>query len=157
MVARRNRHGTDLQAPPGPGPLEGLLLSWRRVVSATGRALTGAWTGLGGSAVALAATAAARYVRDPAGTLAAADAPTLRRLKEAGAVALAIGVALSFAVPSSFGGSTLQRFLAAGWTAGWALARLLVLRAVLGAAALAPPRTRGARRCCRTRSPSRTL
>jgi hypothetical protein len=38
---------------------------------------------------------------------------------------------LSFAVPATFGGSTLQRLLAAGWTAGWALARLLVLRAVL--------------------------
>jgi uncharacterized protein (DUF2342 family) len=132
MVARSNTRGTDSEAPPDGGPLAGLLLAWRRLVSATGHALTGAWAELGGSAVALAASAATRYVRDPAGTLAAADAPTRRRLKEAGAVALAIGVALSFAVPASFGGSTLQRFLAAGWTAGWALARLLVLRAVLG-------------------------
>jgi hypothetical protein len=132
MVARSNTPGADGRAPRGAGPLEGLLLAWRGLVSDAARMLRRAREGLARSGIAAAAGAALRYVRDPAGTLASADAPTRARLKEAGAAALAIGVALSFAVPASFGGSTLQRFLAAGWTAGWALARLFVLRAVLG-------------------------
>jgi hypothetical protein len=130
MVARSDTRGTDVRTPPSPGPVGGLLLAWRRTVSRTARSLRRAWDALG-APVAATAVAIARYVRDPAGTLGSADAPTRRRLKEAGATALAIGVALSFTVPASFAGSTLQRFLAAGWTAGWALARLLVLRAVL--------------------------
>jgi hypothetical protein len=71
-----------------------------------------------------------RYVRDPVGTLAAADADGRARLKEAGAGALALGVVLSFLVPEPVADPVVRRFLAAGWVAAWALARLLIMRTV---------------------------
>jgi len=69
-----------------------------------------------------------RYVRDPAGTLSCADADGRARLKDAGAAALALGVALSFLVPEALTTPVVRRFLAAGWTAAWALARLYIMR-----------------------------
>jgi hypothetical protein len=132
MVARPQMREGAAGAPADPGPVGGLVLAWRRLVSAAVRAFGRLWTGIGGSRVVASAGLAVRYVRDPAGTLRTADTSDLARLKEAGAAALALGVALSFAVPSAFGGSMLQRFLAAGWTAGWAPVRLLVLRIALG-------------------------
>lgn len=45
-----------------------------------------------------------------------------------GAVALATGVVLSFAMPGALGTPLVRRFLSAGWMAAWALARLFVMR-----------------------------
>jgi hypothetical protein len=71
-----------------------------------------------------------RYLRDPAGTLRSSDAESRALLKDAGAVALAAGVVLSFAVPAALGTPIVRRFLSAGWMAAWALARLFVMRTV---------------------------
>jgi len=70
-----------------------------------------------------------RYLRDPASTLASADTAGRSSLKVAGAASVAIGVALSLALPAPVGGPLVRRFLSAGWVAGWALARLFVMRA----------------------------
>jgi len=88
------------------------------------------WKGLVASRPIAVLRAMAAYLRDPAGTLASADDSRRTRLKEGGSVALAVGVALSFLVPAAFGVPLLRRFLAAGWTAGWALARLFIMRTV---------------------------
>lgn len=69
-----------------------------------------------------------RYLRDPAGTLRSSDAESRALLKDVGAVALATGVVLSFAMPGALGTPLVRRFLSAGWMAAWALARLFVMR-----------------------------
>lgn len=127
MVAR-SESGGPIGPPRGGDPVSGLLLTWRRIVTtavcAPGRAMH--------SAVALRVAEVvrlgARYARDPVGTLKAADPRSRERLKEAGAAALAIGAALAFAVSSAVGEPLVRRFLALGWTAAWALARLLIMR-----------------------------
>ncbi len=112
------------------GPFAALFLAWRRVVTAAFRTAAKSGRSLASSRPARTAIMAARYVRDPDGTLASADADGRARLKEAGAAALAIGVALSFLVPQAITTPVVRRFLAAGWTAAWALARLYIMRTV---------------------------
>lgn len=127
--------------PPRPGaartpparsgdPLSGPFLAWRRLLTRLIRGTARLGAALAGSRPVRTAAAAARYLRDPAGTLAAASTAERSLLKEAGAAALVLGVALSFAVPAAVGAPTVHRFLAAGWTAAWALARLFVMRTV---------------------------
>jgi hypothetical protein len=112
------------------GPLAALFLSWRRLVTAAFRGVASGGRRLASSRPARAMVMAVRYVRDPAGTLACADADGRARLKQAGATALALGVALSFLVPAAVTTPLVRRFLAAGWTAAWALARLFIMRTV---------------------------
>lgn len=116
-----------------------LFEAWRRLLTSLSRGVSRALGASGRSKPARAVVLAARYVRDPAGTLAGADAGERALLNVAGAVALAAGVAVSFALPASLGPSLVGRFLAAGWLAAWALARLLVMRTVArGALATRP-------------------
>jgi hypothetical protein len=75
-----------------------------------------------------AAVLASRYLGDPSGTLSSTDRAERALLREAGGGALALGVAISFAIPPAIGTPLLQRFIAAGWVATWALARLFVMR-----------------------------
>jgi hypothetical protein len=115
----------------GPiGPFAALFLAWRRLVTSALRVLARVGRGLAASRPARAASVAARYVRDPAGTLASASADERARLKEAGAFALALGVAVSFLVPEPIALPVVRRFLGAGWIAAWALARLFIMRSV---------------------------
>jgi hypothetical protein len=132
MVALPNEPAAGAERPDtGPvGPFAALFLAWRRLVTAGFRGIATAGRALGASRPARAALIAARYVRDPVGTLAAADADGRARLKEAGAGALALGVVLSFLVPEPVADPVVRRFLAAGWVAAWALARLLIMRTV---------------------------
>ena len=114
-------------APDGD-PLTGLFGAWRRVVSAVAGVAGRAARALPGSRPARALAMASAYVRDPAGTLARADGDGMARLAEAGAAALAVGAGLAFLVSGALGDAEIRRFLAIGWTAAWALVRLLLLR-----------------------------
>ncbi len=120
--------------------MKALFDAWRRVITRAAGSARRAYSLVKSSSTVAVATLAARYVRDPDGTLRSADAAQRKRLKEAGAAALAIGVALSFLVPASFGVPVLRRFLAAGWTAAWALARLFIMRATARGTLAADPR-----------------
>ncbi|HEX9093647.1 MAG TPA: hypothetical protein VF902_06660 [Coriobacteriia bacterium] len=113
---------------PSGDPVSGLFRAWRRLVTSAGDGLRAFERSASRSRPARAARMALAYVRDPAGTLARADADGLARLAEAGAAALAVGAALSWAVSGALGLPPVRRFLAIGWTAAWALARLLIMR-----------------------------
>jgi hypothetical protein len=92
MVALPNQPTSGAERGP-IGPFAALFLAWRRLVTSAWRALARAARALAASRPARAANVAVRYVRDPAGTLASASADERARLKEAGAFALALGVA----------------------------------------------------------------
>lgn len=127
MVARPESGG-PMGPPRGSDPVGGLFLTWRRIVTAAMRAPGRAKRSACAFRAAEVVRLGSRYARDPVGTLLAADAPSRKRLKEAGAVALALGAALAFAVSSAVGEPLVRRFLALGWTAAWALVRLLIMR-----------------------------
>jgi hypothetical protein len=110
------------------GPVAGLFLAWRRLLTDGARGAGRAARALAASRPARGAVLAVRYLRDPAGTLRDSDAGSRALLKDAGAVALAVGVLLSFAVPGVVGTTLVRRFLSAGWMAAWALARLFIMR-----------------------------
>jgi len=129
MVALRTSR-TGAPTPDPADPFEGLFMAWRRLLTSVFTAVGRGVSSVGGSRPLRAAMLAVRYLRDPAGVLAAADAGQRSLLKEAGAVALAVGVALSFAVPATVGPPLVRRFLAAGWVAAWALARLFIMRSI---------------------------
>jgi hypothetical protein len=121
------------------GPVSGLFLAWRRLLTSVLRGTRHGAHATMSSRAARATGLAMRYLRDPAGTLRSSDAADRVLLKNVGAAALAVGVALSFAVPGALGTPLVRRFLAAGWMAAWALARLLIMRtAARGALARDP-------------------
>ncbi|MDO8915194.1 MAG: hypothetical protein Q7W16_03845 [Coriobacteriia bacterium] len=121
------------------GPVAALFLAWRRLLTAGIRGACRGGRALAASRPVRGAALAIRYLRDPAGTLRASDADDRTLLKSAGAVALTAGVVLSFAVPGALGTPLVRRFLAAGWMAAWALARLFIMRtAARGALARTP-------------------
>jgi hypothetical protein len=127
MVTRPQPPGSVRPAPDGD-PLHGLFDSWRRVVTAVMGASGKAASAVAASRPLEALRLALRYVRDPSGTLVSADESARERLKEAGAAALAVGALIAFAISTAAGVSPVRRFLALGWTAAWALARLAVMR-----------------------------
>lgn len=127
-----------MPAAPGPNGPDGrrarltdrLFLAWRMVVTRTLHGARDALSFARSSQPVLAAVVVGRYLRAPGATLASADETQRSRLKEAGAAAVVVGVALSFLIPVAIGEPPLRRFLAAGSTAAWALARLFVMRTV---------------------------
>ena len=132
MVApATDQRPTATPGPPSPARLlPAVFDAWRRALTVAGRGIVAPFQALARSHPVLAIRAALRYLRDPAATLAEADRGERGLLKEAGAVALALGVVLAFLVPSAFGVPLQDRFLAAGWTAAWALARLFIMRSL---------------------------
>ena len=132
MVALPTR-STPARGPAARGPvdpLSGLFLAWRRLLTAAVRGVRRSAHAAAVSRPARATALAVRYLRDPAGTLRSSDAEGRALLRDAGAVALALGVVISFAVPAAVGTPLVRRFLSAGWMAAWALARLFVMRTV---------------------------
>jgi hypothetical protein len=143
MVALPIEPETPPEPPrtPGSGPLAAVVLAWRHVVTRVFALLATARSRIVASRPASVAAMTVRYLRDPAGTLASADEDGRARLKEAGAAALALGVTVSFLVPGLVGAPVVRRFLAAGWTAAWALGRLFIMRVVArGELRTHPPR-----------------
>jgi hypothetical protein len=127
MVTRPQPPGSARPAPDGD-PLRGLFQSWRRMVTVVLAVPARTAAAVATSRPVEALRLALRYVRDPSGTLVSADDRARDRLKEAGAAALAAGALIAFAISTAAGVSPVRRFLALGWTAAWALARLAVMR-----------------------------
>lgn len=121
-------------------PVSGLFQAWRRVLTSVARTPGAAAQGAVRSRTARRLGLALSYAADPAGTLAAASASDRDRLKEAGAAALVIGAAVAFGVSLAIGSTALESFLAMGWVAAWALARLALLRLASSASSKADRR-----------------
>jgi hypothetical protein len=143
MVALPTRPAPAPEPAPrsAGGPIAALFLAWRRLLTGSARGARRGGRALAASRPVRAAALAMRYLRDPADTLRTSDSDGRALLKNAGAVALAVGVVLSFAVPGALGTPLVRRFLSAGWMAAWALARLFIMRtAAKGALARDPAR-----------------
>lgn len=132
MVARPEAPGSGAGASE-PDPVKSLFRAWRQIVT-RGLRLPGALARAASrSRVADSLRLGIRYATNPADTLRAGSARDLDRLKDAGAGALVVGAGLAFAVSAATGAAPARSFLAMGWTAAWALARLLILRLALPA------------------------